>query len=344
MRNSSILSRAALAALAVVAGAASPAAAQTINGAGATFPDPIYRKWFQEFHTANPNVSFNYQAVGSGAGIAQYKAGTVDFGATDAPMPDADQAGMRPALHIPTVAGAVVLAYNVPGVGPGLRLSGDLIAGIYLKQITTWNDPRIAKENPSLKLPATPITVVHRADGSGTTYIFTSYLSAVSGEWKGRVGSGKSVSWPVGIGGNGNQGVAGLIRNSPGGIGYVELAYAVKGNLAYGPVRNRSGNYVLASTASTTAAANAAAGRMAKDVRVAIVDGPGTNTYPIAGFTYLLIPKNPGDAAKGKAMVDFLKWAMGPGQKMADDLLYAPLPPAVIALNERALSQVRAGK
>ncbi len=319
---------------------AGPTQAQTINGAGATFPAPIYAKWFQAYSAQHSSVKFNYQAVGSGAGIAQYKAGTVDFGASDAPLSDAEQASMpQPTLHIPTVAGAVVMSYNIPGIGPGLRLSGDVIADIFLGKIKTWNDPRIVKMNPSLTLPGQNISVVHRADGSGTTYIYTNYLSAVSSEWKSKVGAGKSVSWPTGLGGNGSSGVSGLIRNSPGAIGYVELAYAVQNKLPYGPIKNRSGNYVLASIASTKASADAAAPLMKRDVRVSIVNGAGVNAYPIAGFTYLLVPKTYRDAAKGRAMLDFLKWAMGPGQEMAESLLYAPLPESVVQINLRALGQ-----
>jgi phosphate transport system substrate-binding protein len=328
--------------LAAALALAGPAGAQTINGAGATFPYPIYSKWFQAYSRAHPGVKFNYQAVGSGAGIAQYKAGTVFFGASDAPLSDAESASMpQPTLHIPTVAGAVVLAYNIKGVGPGLRLSGDVIADVYLGKIKSWNDPRIQKQNPNITLPAENIAVAHRSDGSGTSYIFTNYLSAVSGEWKSRVGAGKSVSWPAGLGGNGNAGVAGLVKSSAGGIGYVELAYAVQNRLAYGPVRNKSGNYVLASAATTTAAANSAAAAMQRDVRVSIVNAAGANAYPIAGFTYLLAPRAPKDSNLGRVLVDFLKWAMGPGQQMAGDLLYAPLPPAVVQINERALGTIR---
>jgi phosphate transport system substrate-binding protein len=325
---------------AVVVGAS--AGAQTINGAGATFPYPIYSKWFQAYTQAHPNVKFNYQSIGSGAGIAQYKAGTVFFAATDAPLSDAEYASMpQPTLHVPTVAGAIVLAYNIPGVGPGLRLSGEVIADIYLGHIKTWNDPRIQKENPNITLPATNVTVVHRSDGSGTTYIYTNYLSAVSGEWKNKVGAGKAVNWPTGLGGSGNNGVAGLVRGSQGAIGYVELAYAVQTKLVYGPVKNKRGNYILASTASTAAAAAAAANDLKKDVRVSIVNGAGANAYPISGFTYLLIPKAPKDAAAGHALVDFLKWAMGPGQPMAETLLYAPLPEAAVQINERAIASIK---
>lgn len=317
------------------------AIAQTINGAGATFPAPIYTKWFQAYSQAHPSVKFNYQPVGSGAGIAQYKAGTVFFGATDAPVPDADLAAMQPTLHIPTVAGAVVLAYNIKGIGSGLKLSGDVVADIYLGKITSWNDPRIAKENPSLSLPAEAITVTHRSDGSGTSYIFTSYLASISPEWRNKVGAGKSVSWPTGLGGNGNAGVAGLVRSSAGGIGYVELAYAVQNKLNYGPIKNKSGNYVLASSASTTAAASVAANSLKKDVRVSIVNGPGANTYPISGFTYLLVPKAAKDTASAAIVADFLKWAMGPGQGMADSLLYAPLPAEAIKINEAAINSIK---
>jgi len=329
------------AALALGVITAVPSAAQTINGAGATFPAPIYTKWFQAYSQAHPNVKFNYQAVGSGAGIAQYKAGTVFFGATDAPVPDADLGSMPPTVHIPTVAGSVVLAYNVKGIGAGLKLTGEIISGIYLGQITTWNDPRIQKENPNLTLPSEPISVVHRSDSSGTSYIFTNYLASVSSEWKNKVGAGKSVNWPVGLGGNGNAGVAGLIKSSSGSIGYVELAYAVTTKLNYGPVKNKSGNYVLASTASTTSAAAAAHNALQKDVRVSIVNGPGANTYPIAGFTYLLIAKSPRDTASSAVLVDFLNWAMGPGQGMAESLLYAALPAEAVKINTAALKTIK---
>lgn len=337
-------------ALALIAGAAlaigiaRPAAAETIDGAGATFPYPIYTKWFQAYHEAHLGTTFNYQPVGSGAGYAQYKAGTVFFGASDAPLTNAELSAVPGTLHIPTVAGAIVLAYNIPGVGPGLRLSGDVIAEIYLGKIKTWNDPRIAKLNPRISLPAQNITVAHRADGSGTTYIYTHYLSAVSSEWRNKVGAGKSVSWPVGLGGNGNPGVAGLVKSSPGTVGYVELAYAVQNRLNYGPVRNRSGNYVLASIETTREAANQGAARMGRDVRVSVVDGPGVNTYPIVGFTYLLVPKQPRDTTKGRELVEFLRWAMGPGQKMAESLLYSPLPESVLRINERAIASIRTSR
>lgn len=325
-----------------LAGASVAAGAQTINGAGATFPNPIYQKWFAAYTAAHPIVKFNYQPVGSGAGYAQYKAGTVDFGASDAPLTNKEIAAVPwPTIHFPTVAGAVVLAYNIPGVGPGLRLDADAVSGIYLGTIKTWNDPHIVKLNPNLRLPSTAIDVVHRSDGSGTTYIFTNYLSAVSSAWKEKVGLGKSVNWPVGLGGSGNSGVAGLIQHSNGSIGYVELAYAVNNKLPFGPIKNRSGNFVLASSATTTAAADSAVGALRKDVRVSIVNGGGTNAYPISGFTYLLVSKTPKDGAKGRALVDFLRWTMGPGQEMAEELFYARLPAAAIALNTQSLGQVR---
>ncbi len=328
-------------AAAIAVAIAGSANGQTINGAGATFPAPIYAKWFQAYSAAHANVRFNYQPVGSGAGIAQYKAGTVFFGATDAPMMDSEMGGMQPTLHIPTVAGAVVLAYNIKGIGAGLKLSGDVIADIYLGHITTWNDPRIQKENPNITLPGEAITVVHRSDGSGTSYIYTNYLASVSNEWKNKVGAGKSVSWPTGLGGNGNAGVAGLVKSSSGGIGYVELAYAVQTKLNYGPVKNKAGNFVLASTASTTAAASVAVNALKKDVRVSIVNGTGANTYPISGFTYLLVPKASKDAATAAVVADFLKWAMGPGQGMAESLLYAALPAEAVKINEAAISTIK---
>jgi len=322
-------------------GFAVTAGAQTITGAGATFPAPIYKKWFQTYHDQNPSVTFNYNACGSGAGIALYKQGTVFFAASDAPMNDADLGSAPPTVQIPTVAGAVVLSYNVPGVGPGLKLSGDVIADIYEKKITVWNDPRIARDNRGVNLPSTPIFVVHRADGSGTTYIFTSYLSAVSPSWRSGPGAGKSVSWPVGVGGNGNPGVAVNVAHQPGAIGYLELAYALQNKLAYAHVKNRAGVFVEPTIATTTAAAEAGAGRLKADNRTPIVDQPGKDVYPIAGFTYLLIPKAPRDKAQAKALVNFVKWAMGPGQAEAPSLNYSPLPKSVLALNERAIAGLK---
>ena len=327
----------------VLAVAPAVTGAETLNGAGATFPNLIYTQWHGQFAATHSGNTINYQSIGSGAGIAQYKAGTVDFGATDAPLTDAEVSSLpQPTLHIPTVAGAVVMIYNIPGVGPGLHLTGDIIADIYLGKIKTWNDPRIEKLNAGRNLPSQPITVVHRADGSGTSFIYTSYLSAVSGEWKSGPGVGKSVSWPCGIGGAGNPAVAGLVKNSRGAIGYVELAYAIQNKLAYAAVRNKSGNFVTANLQSTAAAANAAVAQMQKDVRVSIVNGPGINTYPISGFTYLLVPKSPRNAAKGRVLVEYLHWIMQePQQAMAEEKLYAPLPASVLAINEKSISKIK---
>ncbi|MGC8668907.1 MAG: phosphate ABC transporter substrate-binding protein PstS [Chthonomonadales bacterium] len=319
------------------------ARAQTITGAGSTFVYPVLSAWTHEYERAHPGIRFNYQSIGSGAGIAQYTAGTVDFGATDAPLSNADLARIpRPTVQIPIVGGAVVLAYNLPGIGSGLKLTPDVIADIYLGKIRTWNDVRIQRYNPGLRLPPLDITVAHRSDGSGTTYIFTSYLSAVSAEWRDRVSFGKSVNWPVGLGASGNAGVAGLVRMSRGGIGYVELAYAVQNRLAFAHVRNRSGSFVAPSVQGAEAAAAAAAAHLKRDPRSPIVDLPGRDVYPIAGFTYLLMQKQPQDGRKGRALVDFVRWAMGPqGRRLAEELYYAPLPEAVRMLNERALAQIR---
>ena len=313
--------------LAMAIGAVAPTAATTLNGAGSTFVFPMMTKWSSVYHNAHPDVDFNYQPVGSGAGIAQYKAGTVDFGATDAPLSDDDLKSMpHPTFCLPVVSGAEVLSYHLAGVGPGLRLSGPVIADIYLGNIKTWNDPRIQKLNPFIKLPGDAITVVHRSDGSGTTYIFTNYLASVSEEWRTKVGAGKAVNWPVGLGGQGNAGVAGMVQQSPGAIGYVELAYAVDNHLPYGPVRNSAGNYVLASVTSAVAAATACSKVLAHDARAQIVNAPGVNSYPIVGFTYILVPRNM-DSEKGTALKGFLRWALGEsGQNMAETLYYAPLP------------------
>ena len=320
-------------------GATGGARAQTINGAGATFPAPIYQKWFADFHAANPGVTFNYQPVGSGQGIAYYKAGTVFFGASDAPMIDADLNGVQPTLQIPTVAGAVVLAYNIPGFTGSLKLSPDVVADIYLKRIKSWDDPRIKRDNPTV--PAAPIVVVHRSDGSGTTNIFTNYLAAVSRDWAGGPGIGKTVSWPAGVGGNGNPGVANLIRSQRGAIGYIELTYALENWIGYAALKNAAGAWVEPSIASTAAAVEAGAGRLRSDVRNTIVNGPGRKTYPIVGLTFLLVPKSPRDKAQGRALVSFLKWAMGPGQAEAEKMNYGRLSAALINNNFKALNGVR---
>ncbi len=309
------------------------AQAQNLTGAGATFPYPIYAKWFDTYKDLT-NVSINYQAIGSGGGINQLKAGTVDFGASDAPLSDAEaQAMPSEVLHIPTVAGAVTVSYNVPGVPKGLKLSGDALADIFQGEITKWDDARLKALNPGVGLPSLPIVVAHRSDSSGTSAIFTSYLAAVSSDWKNKVGAGKSVNWPTGLGGKGNDGVAAIVKSTKGGIGYVEHAYAVSNKLTYAQLRNRSGKFVGPSLAGVTAAANDGADEMDKDVRVSIVNRGGASTYPISGFTYILLYKKDMNTANGKQVVRFLKWAMGAGQSYAKDLNYAPLPKSVVALN-----------
>jgi phosphate transport system substrate-binding protein len=309
-----------------------PTLAQTkLNAAGATFPNPIYQKWFNDYHQAHPDVQINYQSIGSGGGIQQLRAGTVDFGASDMPLPDTDErlkAMPAPIVQLPTVLGSVVPAYNVPGLSGEIKFTPDALAGIYLGEITKWNDKAIAAANPDLKLPDKSIVVVHRSDGSGTTFVFTDYLSKVSGEWKSRVGSNTSVSWPVGIGAKGNEGVAGMIRQMDGGIGYVELIYALQNHITFGPVKNASGNFVKASLESTTAAAASAKGK-GDDLRVSITNPSAKDAYPIATFTYLLIPKQWKDQTKEKVVVDFLNWMLSTGQTMVTQLDYAPLPDSV---------------
>jgi phosphate transport system substrate-binding protein len=301
---------------------------QSLNGAGATFPYPIYSKWFSEYGKSHPGVQINYQSIGSGGGIRQVLAGTVDFGASDGPMSDEQLKEAKiPILHIPTVLGAVVIAYNVPGAGE-LKFSPDTIANICLGKITSWNDAAIAKDNPGAKLPGTPIVLVHRSDGSGTNYIFTDYLSKISGEWKDRVGKGTSVKWPVGLGAKGNEGVAGMIRQMEGAFGYVELIYAIQNKIPYATVKNSAGEFVKASLESTTAAA-ASVKNMPADFRVSITNPPGKDAYPIASFTWLLIPSRFQDATKGKTVVDFLNWMLDQGEPMATQLDYAQLPDTV---------------
>jgi phosphate transport system substrate-binding protein len=298
----------------------------TLNGAGATFPNPMYQKWFSEYHKTHPDIQFNYQSIGSGGGIRQVLAQTVDFGASDGPMTDEQLSQAKTKiLHIPTVLGAVVPAYNVPGVRGELKFTPEALSGIFLGKITTWNDPAIAKANPGVNLPAQSIVVIHRSDGSGTTYIFTDYLSKISQEWGGGPGKGTSVKWPVGLGGKGNEGVAGMIRQMQGGIGYIELIYAVQNKIDYGSVKNPSGAFVKASLDSVTAAA-ASSPRMPADFRVSITNAPGKDAYPISSFTWLLIPEKSKEAAKGKILADFLTWMVDDGQKMTAELTYAPLP------------------
>ena len=319
-------------------------AAQTIriNGAGATFPNPIYSKWFSEYNKLHPNVEVNYQSLGSGAGIRQVTEQTVFFGATDGPMTnDQLQAAPSKILHFPTVLGADVPVYNLPGVTGEVKFTGSLLANIFLGKITKWNDGELAKINPGVTLPNRDITVVHRSDSSGTTYIWVDYLAKASPEWKSKAGVATQVNWPVGIGGKGNEGVAGLVSQTPGAIGYVELIYALQNKIAYGPVQNIGGECVKATEQSVTAAAASAAGKMPADFRVSITNAEGKGAYPISSFTWLLLYENPKDKAQSKAMVDFMKWALTDGQKFAGQLGYAPLPVEVVKLEMTALGKIK---
>jgi len=301
----------------------------------------MYQKWFSEYHKAHPDIQFNYQSIGSGGGIRQVLAQTVDFGASDGPMTDEQLSQAKTKiLHIPTVMGAVVPAYNVPGVSGELKFTPEALSGIFLGKITSWNDPAIAKANPGVNLPAQSIILIHRSDGSGTTYIWTDYLSKVSSEWQSGPGKGTSVKWPVGLGGKGNEGVAGMIRQMQGGIGYIELIYAVQNKIDYGSVKNASGTFVKASLDSVTAAA-ASAKSMPSDFRVSITNAPGKDAYPISSFTWLLIPEKSKEAAKGKILADFLTWMVDDGQKMTADLTYAPLPGNVAEKVKGAIKMVQ---
>ena len=317
-------------------------AAVLVTGAGATFPYPIYSKWFDEFHKHFSDFQINYQSIGSGGGIRQVTEGTVDFGATDGPMTDEQLAAAKiPILHLPTVLGAVVPTFNLAGI-ERLRFTPEALAGIFLGKVTKWDDAAIAEANPGVKLPAIALVPMHRSDGSGTTYIFTDYLSKVSPEWQRNVGRGTSVNWPVGLGGKGNEGVAGLVKQTPNSIGYVELIYALQNKLPYGDVRNRAGQFVLASLESVTAAA-AAAENMPDDFRVSITDPPAAAAYPIASFTWLLVPTRIADAEKGAAIKKFLEWMLSDGQSFAAPLNYAPLPLAVVTRERQALSKIAVG-
>jgi len=313
-----------------------------INGAGATFPYPIYSKWFDEYHKAHPNVEINYQSIGSGGGIKQLSVGTVFFGASDGPMTNEQilAAGFR-IMHLPTVLGGVVPVYNVPGVSAQLKFTGAVLADIFLGKITKWNDARIAKENPGVNLPGDEITVVHRSDGSGTSYIFCDYLAKVSPEWRTKVGVATSVNWPAGVGGKGNEGVAGLVKQTPGSIGYVELIYALQNKISYGSVQNAAGEFVAATTQTVSNAAAVAAKAMPKDFRVSITNAPGMDVYPISSFTWLLVQESPRDVQRSKIMVDFIKWALTDGQKFTTQLGYAPLPKEVVALEMEAVKRVK---
>ncbi len=329
--------------LAAALGAGSGAAETIqINGAGATFPFPIYSKWFSEYNRLHPDIQINYQSIGSGGGIRQLTNQTVFFGASDGPMTrEQEQAAPGAILHLPTVLGGVVPVYNVPGVDGELKFTGAVLAEVYLGKIVKWNDPAIAKLNPGAKLPATDIAVVHRSDGSGTTYIWVDYLSKVAPEFKKRVGVATSVNWPTGVGGKGNEGVAGLVKQTPGAIGYVELIYAIQNKISFGSVQNAAGEFVRSSLESVTAAASAAAKAMPKDFRVSITNAPGQGVYPISSFTWLLVYENPKDKAQAKIFVDFIKWALTDGQKLAPQMGYAPLPDAVVKLELAALSTIK---
>ncbi|HTQ60044.1 MAG TPA: phosphate ABC transporter substrate-binding protein PstS [Candidatus Solibacter sp.] len=318
----------------------------SITGAGATFPAPVYSKWFDEYHKLHSNIEINYQAIGSGGGIRQITQGTVDFGASDGPMTEEQLKAYQdthgfPILHFPTVLGGVVPTYNIPGVTEELKFTPEALAGIYLGTITKWNDPAIAGPNSGVNLPGNDIIVVHRSDGSGTTYIWTDYLSKVSSAWKSKVGTSTSVNWPVGLGGQGNPGVAGLVKQTPNSIGYVELIYAIQTKMPYGIVKNEAGDFVKATLESVTAAAAGAAKNMPADFRVSITNAPGKTAYPISSFTWLLVPSKISDAAKRDAIKAFVKWMVGDGQNYTEALAYAKLPKQVVAEELKALNKVQ---
>lgn len=315
-----------------------------LQGAGATFPNPLYQKWLSEYGKLHPNVRIDYQSIGSGGGIKQIQAQTVDFGASDSPMKDDDlKAAPAEILHVPTVLGAVVITYNLPQGSKPLRFSSDAVADIFLGRIKKWNDPKIAADNPGVSLPATDITVVHRSDGSGTSAVFTDYLSKVSAEWKQKVGSGPSPSWPLGIGAKGNEGVTGQVKQTPNTVGYVELAYAVQNKLPVAVIKNRSGEFVEPNFENVSAAAGDSLAATPDDLRVSITDANGKSSYPISSYTYILVYKDQKDAAKGKALVDFLWWGLHDGEKFAKDLNYAPLPDEIIKRAEAKIDSVSSG-
>ena len=331
-------------ATAALAGVA--AAALSLTGAGATFPYPMYSKWFSDYHKMHGDIEINYQSIGSGGGIKQVTEGTVDFGATDGPMNDQQLAEFKTkrgcdALHFPTVMGAVVPTYNIPGVTGELNFTAEALAGIFLGKITKWNDPAIASANAGVKLPNSDVVVVHRSDGSGTTFIWVDFLAKVSPEWKAKVGVKTSVNWPVGLGGKGNEGVAGQVKQTENSIGYVELIYAVQNKMSYGKVKNPAGVFVKADLASVTAAASGAAANMPEDFRGSSTNAPGKTAYPISSFTWLLVPNKIQDPAKRKAVKDFLTWMLGPGQNQGAALSYAPLPKAVVAKEVKAISKIQ---
>jgi len=313
-----------------------------INGAGATFPYPIYSKWFAEYNKMHPNVQINYQSIGSGGGIRQVTNETVFFGATDGPMTEEQlKAAPGAIMHFPMVLGAVVPIFSIPGFRGDLKFSGQVLVDIFLGKVTKWNDAALVKLNPGANLPGTDITVVHRSDGSGTSYIWVDYLAKVSPEWKSKVGVATSVNWPTGVGGKGNEGVAGLVSQTPGSIGYVELIYASQNKIGYGSVQNAAGDFISASVQSVTAAAASAAAQMPADFRVSITNAPGKGVYPISSFTWLLLYESPKDKGQAKTMVDFMKWALSDGQKFCADLGYAPLPEGVVKLELAALAKIK---
>jgi phosphate transport system substrate-binding protein len=321
-------------------------AALSINGAGATFPNPMYSKWFDDYHKKNSNIEINYQSIGSGGGIKQVTEGTVDFGASDGPMNDEQLKAFQdkhgfPILHFPTVLGADVPTYNIPGVTGELNFTPEALAAIFLGKVTKWNDPLIASANKGVNLPGNEIVVVHRSDGSGTSYIWTDYLSKVSDEWKNKVGKGTSVNWPVGLGGKGNEGVAGQVKETPNALGYVELIYAIQNKMAYGKVKNSSGEFIKADLAGVTAAAAAAAKNMPDDFRVSITNAPGKTAYPISSFTWLLIPSKFSDGSKRDAIKGFIKWMLSDGQNEVEALSYAKLPKEVVAKEMKALDNIQ---
>ncbi len=340
-RMKNVIGSAIVAAALALAGAGGAEAQLQLNGAGATFPYPMYSKWFSMYGSVDPSCRFNYQSIGSGGGIKQITEQTVDFGASDGPMTN-EQLKAAPGhiMHVPTVMGAVVLTYNVEGVKTGLKLTPQILADIFLGRIVKWNDPALVKENPGVDLPARDIIVVHRSDGSGTSYIFTDYLSKVSQTWLDRVGRGTSVSWPVGLGGKGNEGVTGLVKQTPYSIGYVELIYALSNQLPYATMQNKDGKWVVASLESVTEAAAGAAANMPDDFRVSITDAEGAGAYPISGMTWLLVYEKQQDAQKGAKLVKFLDWMLTDGQKSASELHYAPLPPTVATKVRASLAKI----
>jgi phosphate transport system substrate-binding protein len=335
----------AILAIALLAGSACQAQKILINGGGATFPNPIYSKWFSEYNKKFPNIQINYQSQGSSFGIQQVTAGTVDFGAADSPMTDEQIKAFKDKnkygiLHFPTVLGGNAPIYNIPGVTTQLNFTGEALAGIFLGHITKWNDPELTKANPGVNLPDKPIVVVHRSDGSGTTYVWTDYLCKVSKEWETKVGRGNSPMWPVGLGGKGSEGVTGQVKQQPNSIGYVEVLYALQNKLEFGKVKNQAGNFVGADLASVTAAADGALKDMPDDFRVSITNPAGKNSYPISTFTYLLIPEKIADAGKKKAIKDFLAWALKDGQTFCEGLQYAKLPKAVVDKELKAIAKI----